>query len=137
MKKKTIIDYINHKKELNEHQISFIYGENEGNDCLFIHNYFQNKQELEFILNLILQISDDNHHGPLFLGKIEQNLSNSELFYFFSSNKKILLFLIQKEIITLGILRFMKQIHFCLRKKSHKLNMLYSLVLFKFFNIYV
>ena len=94
--KKTIIDYINHKKELNEHQISFIYGENEGNDCLFIHNYFQNKQELEFLLNLILQISDDNHRGPLFFSKIEEILLSIEknmkamIVYSFICNKNLL-----------------------------------------------
>ena len=70
-----------------------------------------NKHDFRLFLHLISSISDNHFRSPTFLDKIERVLqhfkddiknyySNSEIFNIFSQNKRILLFLIKEEIIT-------------------------------------
>ena len=69
-----------------------------------------NPSELKLLFYLITSISKNHYHGPNFFSKIEQILfffkeelakyfSNSEVFNIFKSNKRILLFLIEKSIL--------------------------------------
>lgn len=67
----------------------------------------EDKHELVLLLHLILKIGNYHKRGPSFFNKIEQILvqlqdelikkfSNHEIFNIFESNKRILLFLIEK-----------------------------------------
>ena len=69
-----------------------------------------NKNELKLLLHLLSNISNSYHRYPVFYSKIERilqifkedikkNYSNSETFDIFKSNKRILLFLIEEEMI--------------------------------------
>lgn len=104
-------------KKIQENILLFL--ENEAN----LEESFQNlsiilqdqkicddKLKLTLLLHLILKISNNHHHGPNFFGKLEQilnifkdsikkNFTNSEILSIFKSNKRILLFLIQENII--------------------------------------
>ena len=72
----------------------------------------ENPQKLKILLNLIINITDNHYRGPDFFTKIEKVLnlvresitqyySNFDLFNIFKSNKRILLYFINENIITI------------------------------------
>lgn len=74
------------------------------------HNIFDDHHELKVFLRLLLKISNNHFRTPEFFGKIEriillfreqikQSFSNNEIFNIFKNNKRILLLLIENEII--------------------------------------
>ena len=78
-------------------------------DDIKIHD---DKFKIKLLLYLILKISNDHHRESEFFSKIEQilrffkddmkkNFSNHELFYIFKSNKRLLLFLHEENIMTI------------------------------------
>ena len=106
-----ISNYFKEKRDLYEHLIEFIESR-ELSDEIYFNKLINllNSQELEPSLRLILSIANNHHHNNLFYDKIgkiilnledqiKQTFSNYELYNMFISNKKILLFLINKKII--------------------------------------
>lgn len=74
------------------------------------HKIGEDRNELQSILHLILKISNNHHRNPDFFSKIERlftnfkeemkiYFSNYEIFQFFKSNKRLLLFLFKEGII--------------------------------------
>ena len=114
-----IEDYVEFLKDL--HSILLEYLENivESNDDFQIlinllekQKVFENRQEIKEFFHLILIISRNRQRYPDFFSKIDkifnyfitdikQTLSKSELFKIFHKNKRILLFLFNKKIITI------------------------------------
>ncbi|KAK8842420.1 hypothetical protein M9Y10_026003 [Tritrichomonas musculus] len=113
-------EYIKQTKNLQDLLLTFIASQNRINelideyqaliDFLQKHNYGQNKKELQQLLSLLCHISNNHCRTPDFFEKIEQiilylrdsikqNLSDSIIFNLFKKNKRILLFLFEKEII--------------------------------------
>ena len=74
-----------------------------------------NKYEFQSLLWILLKISNNHHRTSMFFDKIErileylkdvlQKYSNFELFHFFASNKRILLFLIEAKIMIIDELQ--------------------------------
>ena len=105
--------YINWKKELYRNIINFIDCEEEASiNILNIQNINSNKDDFTEFLRLISKLSDNHHRNQSFLGQVEkillyfkheikQTFTNSQIFDIFSSNKRILLFLITNDIITM------------------------------------
>ena len=71
---------------------------------------YDDKHEFQLLLHLIVKIANNHYRGPDFHSKIEKilqifkdclkkNYSNTEIFNIFKSNKRILLFLIEEQII--------------------------------------
>ncbi|KAK8886902.1 hypothetical protein M9Y10_037935 [Tritrichomonas musculus] len=110
-------NYINQKKELYDFLLEYI--ENEEEDDYIFQNFIKyvedsellkDHEETKLLLRLILQISKYHYRTANFCGKIErilsqyqkeikQTFSNLEIFEIFKNNKRILLFLLEKEII--------------------------------------
>ncbi|KAK8840474.1 hypothetical protein M9Y10_030679 [Tritrichomonas musculus] len=87
---------------------------------LFIVTKLRDSQhDLKLFLRLLLKVTNNYHRGPIFFGKIFQILQlfkddikkykNDEIFQLFKSNKRILLFLIEEQILTVDEY-FVKQI---------------------------
>ena len=112
-------DYINKLKDLYQTLLEFLENDDDYNDDIkTITSFFENQKilfnRMEFMefLYLISKISKyHNDNKGSFNNKIQEILlfykedlkkkfSNKEIFNFFKSNKRILLFLIKKEIIT-------------------------------------
>ena len=99
--------------------LSYIEEEDDENNdesfqnLIFLFNNLlinKDKEKLREILLMLSRIIDNHYRSPVFFLKIEkiilyyessikQTFTNNELFNIFSQNKRILLFLIQKEII--------------------------------------
>ena len=112
-----IQNYFEEKKKLHEHILTYI------EDCEFnkkdfedLINYiqsqdiFNNREEFEHFLRLILNICNNHHRYPGFFDKIKQiffkykkeikqTFSNHDLFNLFNNNKMILLFLLNNDFI--------------------------------------
>ncbi|KAK8844186.1 hypothetical protein M9Y10_024391 [Tritrichomonas musculus] len=110
--------YILDKKDIYEHVLSFLEKDDSNDrDFLDLLQYIhskrirRNRQEYELFLRMIISIANTHHRSQSFFTKIEILLlqlgeeikhifSNADIFSIFSSNKKILLFLIENKIIT-------------------------------------
>lgn len=111
----SIVEYLEKMKNVQINILDFI------NDDTFDDKFDQlvsllsdqnepNKQEFKLILHIILSIANNHHRNSTFFSriskillflkdKISQNFSNLEIFNFFKSNKRILLFLLENEVI--------------------------------------
>ena len=110
-------EYIRKKEELYDSFIVFIENSEENDIQNFIDIISQQNQDTtrvkyDEILQLIGSISNNCHRNESFLknlyqiidhckDQIKQTFSNKEIFNIFENNKKMLLFLFQKEIITI------------------------------------
>ena len=113
-----IQEYANQKTEIYKSLMSIVESEEEEVNDLFKNLYNQiesqhileDRYELSEFLNMISKITNHHHRGNNFtkriqqiilyyLDKIKQNLSNSEIFNLFKTNKLILLFLFDHQII--------------------------------------
>lgn len=113
-----LVNYIDQKKILYEAVLEFLDNENEFNflgsniiNEIKKQKISQDKNELCHFLKLILVISNNYHRRSNFYNKIEfillkcedyikQNFSNEQIFEIFHKNKRIILFLLDKHIIT-------------------------------------
>ncbi|KAK8841091.1 hypothetical protein M9Y10_027932 [Tritrichomonas musculus] len=86
----------------------------------------ENADKLRIFLSMISIVSNNHHRTPHFIEKIEkilqyfessikQSFTNSELFNIFKNNKRILLYLFQKQIITID-----KDIYYIIKAKQDK-----------------
>ena len=86
----------------------------------------ENADKLRIFLSMISIVSNNHHRTPHFIEKIEkilqyfessikQSFTNSELFNIFKNNKRILLYLFQKQIITID-----KNIYYIIKAKQDK-----------------
>ena len=114
-----IQQYFDIKKKLYNSVLSFIDDFNcDDHDfqslIAFIksNNIQESREELSHLLRLISNLIDSHHRNPYFFEKIEkiilnikdaiqQFFSNIEIFDIFKSNKRIVLFLLEKEIVKL------------------------------------
>ena len=112
--------YVEEKKELYNHLLEFLEESdlsnlNFNNLTNFINSkhYLEKHDEILYILRLIVSIANNYHLNGDFFKKIEQIieyhkdkikqiLSNTEIFDSIKSNKKILLYFLQNEILTLN-----------------------------------
>ena len=82
----------------------------------------ENRYELKATLSLLVKISNNHYRLPTFFQKIEkilfyfknsieQHLTNTEIFHIFSSNKRILLFIIEEKMLSIDdtIIDFMEK----------------------------
>ena len=110
-------NYVNEKKKLYDLFLAYIEDTSEDSEnSKELFDYIKNQKigesrdELEDALHLILKISKNHRRHATFWSKIDkiltffeedikQTFTNSELFNFFSLSKRILLFLIEKQII--------------------------------------
>ena len=117
-RKNEIQEYFDKMKEVQKDLLDYIENkDNSDEDYQNLINYFkenrikENKHELKATLRLISQIANDHHRTHNFFTKIEQVLlifkkdlrnilSNRQIFHIFRSNKRLLLFLIEENIIT-------------------------------------
>ena len=111
----TIKAYIYEKRELQEKTHSIIENDTEENyidlkDYLESHNYCENKDDFKALLYLLANISNNHHRFSNFfqifqkIFLIIQNdikifFSNLEIFNFFKGNKKMILLLIQNNLL--------------------------------------
>ncbi|KAK8865030.1 hypothetical protein M9Y10_010559 [Tritrichomonas musculus] len=114
-----IHEYIDLMKQVNYILLQYI-DENESQDYLLSlkqiieeHNISENKEKLGDFLRLILIITNNHNRNSNFFNKIEKILfllkdkikkifPNDEIFDIFKSNKQIVLFLIENELITIN-----------------------------------
>ena len=89
--------------------------ENEGEQQQFIQyleksNIVENRKECKLLIRLLLVLVNNHHRTAYFLDKIErilsilkikQTFSNSEIYKLFSPNKRILLYIIQENILSI------------------------------------
>ena len=118
--------YIQDKKEMQQLLLNYIDGEEN------LEEYYQNlytyikekqfsnsKSELKIFLNLLTKIANFHYRSTDFFNKIEKiififkedilkYLTNSEIFNLFQSNKRILLFLFESNILILDYYIFLK-----------------------------
>ena len=118
MKKGGVIhDYIKKMKNIQKHILQFLDDDsNQEENYQILISYIidlkiiDNKKEIKEILNLILHISNNYHHSPIFFSQIDRILaffkneiqdcfSNFDLFHFFRKNKRILLFLFEEKLL--------------------------------------
>ena len=129
----TIQKYINKNKELHSALLAFLENaEDAENGCReLIHiiktkKYEKNQNEFEHFLLLVVNIANNHHRNTYFNEKIEkillffsqeikQTFSNFQIFNISQNNKKILLFLIENQILTVDerISRDMINKNFC------------------------
>ena len=128
---KQIHKYIDEKKELQKLVLGII--EKSDTDVetdiqslmsyLDIHQYRENKKEIEHFLHLILSISLNHYRQPNFFENIEKILtvsstfykplfSNDELFRIFQQSKPILLILLKTKIIIIDEIIFKNLLSF-------------------------
>ncbi|KAK8834293.1 hypothetical protein M9Y10_033172 [Tritrichomonas musculus] len=112
----TLPEYLDKKKNIQKDILDYL---DEGNEESYNNliklldelKFDENKNELKSILQLINAISANHHRSTDFFDKIEkilsnyksiikQTLSNAEVFNIFCRNKRILLFLLQEDLIT-------------------------------------
>ena len=112
---KSIKDFLEKMIEIQNNLLDFIENEDNFNNLQQFLNEQKiqdNKDDITLILHLITKIANNYHHLPLFFDKIDRILgffqheiqkyfSNSEIFNIFKSNKRILLFLIESNILIL------------------------------------
>ncbi|KAK8842180.1 hypothetical protein M9Y10_026411 [Tritrichomonas musculus] len=114
-----IKEYIENKKEILNNLINYIDQEDnteEEHQIFFSHlndnKISKQKDELRALFHLLIIISNNHNRHHNFFSKIEQILlhfenemknefSNEELFNIFKSNKRVLLFLIERKIINI------------------------------------
>ncbi|KAK8881399.1 hypothetical protein M9Y10_004135 [Tritrichomonas musculus] len=112
-------DYVKEKKDLRKLVLHIIEDENGSinlnqifDNILIKQKIREKPEELRLLLYLINKISKNHHRNPHFFNQIEkillylekeikQTFSNYDLFCFFKSNKRVLLFLLTKKIITI------------------------------------
>ncbi|KAK8837312.1 hypothetical protein M9Y10_036744 [Tritrichomonas musculus] len=111
----SISEYLDKKSELYDLILSYIENTDDTNDDCVI-NYIDSEKigedriELRAFLHILLKISRNHYRTSGFFSKIEKVLlhlkesikkllSNTEIFYLFKSNKRILLFIITEKII--------------------------------------
>ena len=99
----SILEYLDKEDDIEEYYQNIIQ--------LFIgHNILEKIHEIRLIFHLLSEISDNHHRYSGFFNKIEkiilyfkdkiqENFTNSEIFEYFESNKRILLFLIEEKIL--------------------------------------
>ncbi|KAK8899165.1 hypothetical protein M9Y10_001467 [Tritrichomonas musculus] len=108
--------YVTQMKSIQESLLDFLESDDEQSDLkktinlLTEQNIRSNKQIFKSFLYLLLKISKNYHHSASFYPKIDQiftqikddikkNFSNSEIFRIFKSHKRILLYLLENNII--------------------------------------
>ena len=114
-----IQEYIDEKKELQDLLLSYIDGRDDSEiDFHFLINHFENQEirenpdEFKALIHLLLRITNNHYRYRGFFKKIEQiilyfqndikqTFSNTEIFNLFKNNKRIVLFLIKNNIITI------------------------------------
>ena len=126
----------------NIEKIFSLYFSDEGNieenfqniiDFLNSHKITDNKYDFKLLLRFILKIANNHHRTPNFFRKLEriiqiiegemkQQFSNLEIFKLFESNKRILLYLIQNQILAVdeSIASIMKKLQLKYQKISIK-----------------
>ena len=110
-------EYLDTMKDIQENILNFLEEkENSEENFIILENKFEGNKikdhsyELLSLLHLISKIGNNHHRFPNFFSKIERILlifkedikkyfSNSEIFNIFKSSKRILLFLIEQQII--------------------------------------
>lgn len=116
-----IKQYFNQKKELNKILLSFLESDDETeeekelkkiNDFIQDEKIGEDREEFQLFIRQILKIADNHHRSPNFMNNVKQILyslkdnikkmyTNLELFNQFNNNKEILLFFLEKSMITL------------------------------------
>ena len=114
-------EYIQEKKKFQADIIEYIDSEENAEEHYQnLTQYFQDqnikdsKPELEVLFNIITRIANFHYRSSDFFSKIEklilifkddlsQKFSNMEIYNIFGSNKRILLFLLQENILTLNL----------------------------------
>lgn len=109
--------FLNEMKEFHEILLNHLDSEENNIECpqnLIIliddSKICDDKLKFKSFLYLIVKIADNHHRSPNFIEKIiriikffieniKKNFTNDEIFFIFRSNKLILLFLIQEQII--------------------------------------
>ena len=114
-------EYLNMMKHINEKITNFLEDEANSEECfLILEDQFKfnnpkisdTKHDFLSLLHFICKIGNNHHRCPNFFCKIERILlifkedikksfSNSEIFNIYRSNKRILLFLIEQQIIVI------------------------------------
>ena len=136
-------EYVDAKKQLYSLVLQFIEDDEEENgekftklvDFIEKYHYAANKEELEDILSLISSIANNHYRNQHFFSNIEklflhlenqikQNVSNTEIYELFKENKRILVFLFEKKIITIND----EIIHSMLYKKITYFNYFYNII---------
>ena len=110
-----IDNYLEHLKRIHQNLLGFLDNEDTTDENLqSLINDQQIRDDmhtLKLLLHLICKIANHHHRSPTFFEKIESifnnfqndikaNFSNREIFNIFKSNKRILLLLIEKNLIT-------------------------------------
>ncbi|KAK8849328.1 hypothetical protein M9Y10_018700 [Tritrichomonas musculus] len=111
-------EYLDIMKNIQENILQFLEDGTDSTDSFqVLENIFkdtkikENKHDFLSFLHLISKILNNYHRSHLFFSKIERilqyfqkdiktNLTNSEIFNIFKSNKRIILFLIEEQILT-------------------------------------
>lgn len=111
--------YIERKKKLYNNLLLFIESSDDSEKCfqniidiINEQKLKENRENFEHFIRLIASIANNHSNTESFFNKIyqiiqhfvkeiKQTLSNIEIFHIFQNNKKIILFLFEKEIITL------------------------------------
>ena len=114
---KEIQEYLDKMKEVQKDILDFVENkDNSQEDYQNLIKFFEenrikdNKHELKATLRLISQIANDHHRNPKFFDKIQQVIlifkndlrnvfTNRQIFHIFRNNKRLLLFLIQENLI--------------------------------------
>lgn len=105
-------------KKIQNNVLKFVNNEDKSEenyqnlvDLLDSHKIHENIQNIKLILLFILQISNYHNRKPNFFDKIDKilkyfaedirnNFTNNEIFDFFKSNKRLLLFLLSEELLS-------------------------------------
>ena len=114
IKPKELNNYIDNMKNIQEKFLEFIENEKKDDSELIelLNQQDFDSHEFKSFLYLILKISNNHFRSPFFFKKIFQILkiyedtikktfSNEDIFNFFKSNKRIVLFLIQEKILNI------------------------------------
>ena len=105
--------YIEPKKELYKHILKFVEGDIDYKtltDFCDKFNLDDNKEEFKLFFKIVINIANNHHRHPNFIDNIEQIIvyyqdkmktvfSNYEIFEIFKTNKLIILFLFERNII--------------------------------------
>ena len=128
-------EYLEIMKNMHQQILEYIDSENNlENDFETLENCFNNlsitqsRQKFKGLLHLIIDISNNHQRSPDFFKKVEkilifvkteikQTFSNLEIFNFFKTNKRILLFLIEEKIVVIDRIILLKLI----RKNDYEL----------------
>ena len=109
-------EYLDKMREIQSNLLDFIEDDQNADENFpALQLFFEklsiqdNKHDLSFLFHLLTKIADNHYRGPFFFEKIEKILklfkddikkyfSNSEIFNIFKGNKRVLLFLIEENI---------------------------------------